>query len=44
MIGGWIALPPGPHFIDVRLPGGGGVRLTVVAPAESSGYQVVPKP
>jgi len=43
--GAWIALPPGPHFIDVALPGGGGaIRLTVVTPVESSGYQVVPKP
>ncbi len=42
--GGWIALPPGPHFIDVALPGGAAIRLTVVTPVESSGYQVVPKP
>ena len=42
--GGWIALPPGPHFLDVALPGGGAVRLTVTTPGESSGYQVVPQP
>lgn len=42
--GGWIVLPPGPHSIDVALPGGGAVRFTVVTPVESSGYQVVPKP
>jgi hypothetical protein len=41
---GWITLSPGPHFIDVGLPGGGAVRLTVVTPIETSGYQVVPKP
>lgn len=41
--GGWIALPPGPHFLDVALPGGGAIRLTVVTPVESSGYQVVPQ-
>ena len=44
LAGGWIALPPGPHFIDVALPGGTSIRLTVVTPVESSGYQVVPKP
>ena len=42
--GGWISLAPGPHFIDVALPGGASLRLTVVTPVESSGYQVVPKP
>jgi hypothetical protein len=42
--GAWIALPPGPHFIDVALPGAGAIRLTVVTPVETSGYQVVPKP
>ena len=43
--GAWIALPPGPHFIEVALPGGAGaIRLTVVPPAESDGYQVVPRP
>jgi hypothetical protein len=42
--GGWIQLSPGPHFIDVALPGGSALRLTVVTPGESSGYQVVPKP
>ena len=42
--GGWISLAPGPHFIDVALPGGTSLRLTVVTPVESSGYQVVPKP
>jgi hypothetical protein len=40
----WIALPPGPHFLDVALPGGTAIRVTVVVPVESSGYQVVPKP
>src|SRR5688572_31414191 len=30
--GGWIVLSPGPHFIDVALPGGGAIRLTVVTP------------
>ena len=40
---GWIVLTPGPHFIDVALPGGS-IRMTVVTPVESSGYQVVPKP
>jgi hypothetical protein len=42
--GGWIVLAPGPHFIDVALPGGQAIRFTVVTPVESSGYQVVPKP
>ena len=42
--GGWIVLPPGPHFLDVALPGGGAIRVTVVTPVESAGYQVVPKP
>lgn len=42
--GAWIELAPGPHVIDVSLPGGGALRLTVVTPAERSGYQVVPKP
>lgn len=43
--GGWIVLPPGPHFIEVALPGGtGAIRFTVVTPTESDGYQVVPKP
>ncbi len=42
--GGWITLPPGPHFIEVVLPAGGALRFTVVTPGESSGYQVVPKP
>jgi len=42
--GGWIALPPGPHFLNVALPGGAAIRFTVVTPVESSGYQVVPKP
>ena len=42
---GWIALPPGPHFIEVALPGAAGViRFTVVTPAESDGYRVVPRP
>lgn len=41
----WIALPPGPHVIEVALPGGTGViRFTVVAPVESDGYRVVPRP
>jgi hypothetical protein len=44
LAGGWIVLPPGPHFIDVTLPGGQAIRFTVVTPTESSGYQVVPKP
>jgi hypothetical protein len=42
--GGWIVLSPGPHAIDVTLPGGAALRLTVVTPVESSGYQVVPRP
>lgn len=41
--GGWISLAPGPHFIDVALPGGTALRLTVVTPVESSGYQVTPR-
>ena len=44
LAGGWIVLPPGPHFIDATLPGGQAIRFTVVTPTESSGYQVVPKP
>jgi hypothetical protein len=41
----WITLPPGPHFIEVALPGGAGtIRMTVVTPAESDGYRVVPRP
>jgi len=44
LAGGWIVLPPGPHFIDVMLPSGQAIRFTVVTPVESSGYQVVPKP
>lgn len=42
--GGWLALPPGPHLLDVTLAGGSAIRFTVVTPVESSGYQVVPKP
>ena len=42
--GAWITLPPGSHFIDVALPGGGSIRLTVVTPVDKSGYHVVPKP
>jgi hypothetical protein len=43
--GAWVALSPGPHFVDVALPGGAGaIRFTVVTPAESDGYRVVPKP
>jgi hypothetical protein len=43
--GAWVALPPGPHFVDVALPGGAGaIRFTVVTPAESEGYRVVPRP
>jgi hypothetical protein len=42
---GWIALPPGPHVIEVALPGGAGaIRLTVVTPVENDGYHVIPKP
>jgi hypothetical protein len=44
VVGGWIALTPGPHLLEVALPGGGAVRLTVITPVESSGYQVVPRP
>jgi len=42
--GGWIVLVPGPHFVEVAVPGGPAIRFTVVTPVESSGYQVVPKP
>ena len=42
--GQWIVLAPGPHAIDIALRGGGAIRVTVVVPAESSGYHVVPKP
>jgi hypothetical protein len=43
--GAWVALPPGPHVVDVALPGGAGaIRFTVVTPAESDGYRVVPRP
>jgi hypothetical protein len=42
--GQWISLAPGPHVLDVTLPGGVAMRLTVVTPVESSGYQVVPRP
>lgn len=45
--GGFIVLAPGPHFVEIALPGGHAIRFTVVTsvtPVESSGYQVVPKP
>jgi hypothetical protein len=44
VVGRWIALPAGPHLLDVAFPGGGAIRITVVTPVASSGYQVVPKP
>ncbi len=44
VVGRWIALPTGPHLLDVALPGGGTIRITVVTPVASGGYQVVPKP
>jgi hypothetical protein len=44
VVGRWIALPAGPHLLDVALPGGGAIRITVVTPAASSGYEVVPRP
>jgi len=41
--GALLLLAPGPHRVDVVLADGRAIQLTVVVPAESAGYQVIPR-